>query len=148
MTELCRYYGYWFEIASYKPPYIRDCETSSAYYYPICDTVLGVVNRCYNCKDCLVDKVKGTATLLSSCPYSFYVDFGFNKGEDPNKPNYIILDTDYVSYSIVGSNNGYFWILSRGRYMKKCLFDSLLRKAAKFGYNPANLKVKNSALLH
>jgi lipocalin len=144
MEQLAKYKGTWYEVASYKPPNIPDCYLSTA-FYSIENCGLGVINRCFDCNMKQTSKIRGTATLLESCPQvKLFVDFGYGQ---PPMANYIILDTDFTTYSLVGSVNGYFWILSRSFTMSKCLFQHLLSKAREAGYRPSKLSVKTDRLV-
>ena len=56
------------------------------------------------------------------CEVSFY-------GQEVDEPNYLIMDTDYDSYSMVYScfpnDTAYLWIMSRTPTMEKALLDKL-----------------------
>ena len=65
-------------------------------------------------------------------------DVGFLKVSffGPFYGSYIVLDTDYKTYTMIsGPDHSYFWILSRTPKLDKSILDSLLTKAKEAGFN-------------
>lgn len=61
----------------------------------------------------------------------------------PKHPNYIIHETDYITYTLIGSSDrSNLYILSREPTMSASLYDRLVASASKLGYDVAKL-VKN-----
>ncbi len=60
---------------------------------------------------------------------------------------YIVINTDYVSYSLVGDRSGnLFWILSRTPKIEKRQLNALLRKAQGYGYNIDLLEISADSI--
>lgn len=144
--EIQPYMGKWFQIANIPLFFDRSCSRSTA-VYTFLDNKVKVYNRCYNKEGQKIDEITGSAVPLSICqPASLVVAFpGFPN--DPTIPNYLIHQTDYVEYALVGSpDRSSLYILSRKSKMTPCLYKQLVKQAKYLGYDTSKLVINYHAL--
>ncbi len=136
--ELNRYMGTWYEIARYDHRFERGLVGVTAIYSLREDGKIRVVNRGYkggfNGKMSeAVGKAKipnpnQKARLKVSFFLFFYADYLVME-----------LDPDY-QWAVVGSkSDNYLWILSRKPIMKEDLYQEILEKVRKRGYDTSKL---------
>lgn len=138
--KISKYMGKWYQIASIPQPFAVGCERQSAEYSLNGESVK-VLNTCYTIDSgnkWIIEKtITGSAVVLNpEYPASLYVSFpNIPPYPGPNIANYLIHYTDY-EYAIVGSpDRTNLYILYRKKEMKKDLYQELLQKAKKLGYN-------------
>lgn len=136
--NLDKYQGLWFEIDSFKQFFQKDCFHSVAYYKLNKDDTMNVRNVCFDKKWKEIRRIDGTARLLEY--NKFHVSFP-GIPSNPNVANYIILDTDYKTYSIVGTEDkSALWILARENCIKRDLYDKLVKFSRLSGYDTSKLR--------
>ena len=124
--------GKWYLISRITQWYDFTCENETAEYTLIDNNTFEVLNTCYiNGKG--ANEIIGEAKVLDIEKNEFFVSFS---SDQPVMANYIILKTDYTSYSLVGSfNNEGLWILSRTKQMEVEKLEELIYYAERMGYN-------------
>jgi len=138
--ELERYLGTWYEIARFPHRFEKDLTGVTATYSLMKNGKVRVVNAGY--KDSLNGKFK-TATgkakfagipAVGHLKVSFFLFF---------YADYYVMELDKVHYqwALVGSSSpGYLWILCRDPEMDETVYESLLEKARKRGYDLSTLQ--------
>jgi apolipoprotein D and lipocalin family protein len=137
-VEIHRYMGTWYEIASFPAWFQKDCTGTTATYSLNTDATVKVLNRCF--KKTLrgsEDHAEGSAFIEdTSTNAKLKVTFFW-----PFYGKYWIIELaeDY-SYAVVGHpNRNYLWILSRTPKMSPHLYDSLLSRIVKKGFDISKL---------
>ena len=132
--DIDRYLGRWYEIARYDHKFERGLEGVTANYSFREDGKIKVVNAGYKGSldgprseavgRAMIPDPKVPARLKVSFFWFFYGDY------------YVLeLDGDY-QWSLVGSSiDKYLWILSRSPRMDKTLYEDLLDRLRKRGYD-------------
>jgi len=114
-----RYLKRWYQQSAL-PQFYQDSSDRcvTAEYTPLSDRVIGVYNSAVD-KNGDRSGVRGEAALTSKTRGELNVAF-FSTASTKAKPNYIVLDTDYTSFTYIWgcSNVGFvhqasFWILTR-----------------------------------
>jgi apolipoprotein D and lipocalin family protein len=138
-VNLDRYLGKWYEIARFDHSFERGLVNVAATYSMRPDGKIKVLNEGYkNSLDgkhkVAVGKAKITdPTDLSKLKVSFFLNF---------YADYLILELDQADYqyAMIGSNSpDFLWILSRTPFVSDSIYNVLLGKAEKRGYNIQNL---------
>ena len=131
--DLQRYSGLWYEFARTPLFWEVNCDTATAEYIPNRQgTSLEVINRCYDGKKQLIDTRRGTATLRNDKTLSLIFDDG--RPANPYPAPYIVVETDYRSYSIVkGTKDA--WILTRDEYPTQQLIKQVIAICDHHGLN-------------
>lgn len=153
--DVDRYLGKWYEVAHLPTYYQKGCGNSVATYEKFADGTISVFNECFN--GCGKFKtaiqgyalVKGPGQLEVRFPEitnSKWLNKIINKFQGCGT-NYIVHDTDYTSYAIVGSpNRKSLWFLSRSRHVTKEQFLTMKDKAHKFGYCTKKLVIDRGVI--
>jgi apolipoprotein D and lipocalin family protein len=143
------YMGRWFQIASIPQPFSTNCVRSVA-EYTLLEGSIKVVNTCYDKTGKAIDQVTGSAFTNKSQPAEMVVSFpGNNSGTRNNEdtPNYLVHDTDYNRYAIVGSpDNTGLYILARKPTISKNTYEMLAKRAHNLGYNVNDLVIDSGAV--
>jgi lipocalin len=137
--DLNRYLGTWYEIARFPHSFEKNLVGVTATYSLREDGKIRVINQ-------------GFKTTLNG---ELSVAEGKAKIPDPSEPgklkvsffwifyadyNVLELDENY-QYAMIGSSSPkYFWILSRTPQMESVIYEMLLEKARKRGYNLEKLQ--------
>lgn len=132
--DLNRYLGTWYEIARFPHSFEKNLVGVTATYSLRDDGKIEVLNQGYKItldgeKSRAVGKAKITnklepGKLKVSFFWIFYADY-----------NVLELDENYQYVMIGSSSDKYFWILSRTPQMEPAIYEMLLEKARKRGYN-------------
>lgn len=139
-VALEKYLGRWYELARYEANFQKGCEAVTAEYSQNEDGTIHVLNSCRQ------DSVNGA---LRTAEAEAYVVEGSNNAKLrvsffwPFYGNYWVMDhaPDY-SWSIVGEPSGkYLWILSRTPEVSASLWDDLLQRTKKLGYDTSLLRM-------
>lgn len=136
--DIDRYLGKWYEIARYDNSFERGLQGVTATYSKMKDGRIRVINAGY----------KG------GLDGKFSEAVGKAKIPDPNEPSklkvsfflffygdyYVLeLDDDYQWAVIGSSSDNFLWILSRSPAMDADLYNNLIRKLEKRGYDTGKL---------
>ncbi len=138
--DMERYLGTWYEIARYPHSFERNLEGVTATYSMREDGKIRVVNKGFKKSlEGKESKAVGKAKIPDpSRPARLKVSFFlFFYGD------YFVLELDpEYQWAMVGSSSpNYFWILSRSPQLDQKVFDDLLQKARKRGYDLDQLKL-------
>jgi len=137
--DLKRYLGTWYEIARFPHSFEKNLVGVTATYSLREDGKIRVLNQGYkNTLDGELSKAEGKAKITDplkpanlkvSFFWIFYAEY-----------NVLELDENY-QYALIGSSSDkYLWILSRNPQMAPEVYEMLLEKARKRGYNLAKLE--------
>ena len=135
-VDLNRYAGKWYEIASYPVSFQKGCSCTTAEYTLTDKGYVKVFNSCR--KGGKISSITGKAfAVKGSHNAKLKVQFFW-----PFKaPYWIIGLADDYSWAIVsGPSRKYLWILCRTRQMEPKLYDQLLEKLRKEGFDLGKLK--------
>ena len=137
-VDLARYAGTWYEIASYPQRFEKGCTGTIATYSLLPDGTVEVLNRC--ARDSLDGRVtvargrarvvdrESNARLKVSFFWPFWGDYWI-----------IDLGRDY-EYAVVGQpNRKYLWILSRTPAMAPAVYEGIIERLRRQGYDPGRL---------
>lgn len=118
----------------------KDCHSDTE------EAVISVYNQCFNNKGTELESILGTAkAYYRKYPAALTVSFPGFPAE--NGPNYLVHETDYISYAIVGSpNKDNLFILSRTPSISTEEYNKLEHKADYFGYDTNNLILDTDAV--
>lgn len=136
-VDLNRYLGTWYEIARYPNTFQQGCLGSRAVYSLRDDGDIRVLNSCRDKESGEERTAIGRAWAVdppanSRLKVSFFWPF---------RGDYwiIALGRDY-EYVLVGTpNRKYLWLLSRNPQMAPALYDALMQKAEKQGFERAKV---------
>jgi len=137
--DLNRYLGTWYEIARFPHSFEKNLVGVTATYSLREDDKIKVLNQGYkNSFDGELSVAEGKAKINNKLEpgklkvsffWIFYADY-----------NVLELDENYQYVMIGSSSDKYFWILSRTPKMAPEVYEMLLEKARKRGYNLAKLE--------
>jgi apolipoprotein D and lipocalin family protein len=139
-VDLTKYAGKWYEIASFPQRFQKGCHCTTAEYTPTDKGYIIVENRCN--KDSLHGKesyIKGKAFLDDDKSNAkLKVQFFW-----PFKGKYWIIDlADDYSYAVIGHpNRVYLWILSRTPHMEAALYEQIVERIKKNGFDITRLQI-------
>lgn len=145
-----KYSGLWYQIANIPSFFDLKCQRSSATYTPVVDDeggpVVKVFNVCYDANWNVIETITGVA--LPSCnPAALTVEFPTPIPVVIQGPNYLVHETDYVDYSMVGSpTRTNFFILARTKSISRKLYDKLLAQAVALGYDASKIVINPGAV--
>ena len=137
-VDLNRYLGTWYEIARFPNRFQEGCVASRATYTLLEDGKIGVLNQCY----------KGglSGELSSATGKAWVVDKETNAKLKvsffwPFTGDYWIIDLgENYEYAVVGHpGRTYLWILSRTPEMDEALYNRLLERLQRQGYDTTKL---------
>jgi lipocalin len=137
-VDIEKYLGTWYEIARYDHRFERGLVGVTANYSKRKDGLIKVVNSGYKGslngpQSEVIGKAKiPDANYPSKLKVSFFWFF---------YADYFILELDEnYQWAVIGSkSDDYLWILSRSPQMGKSVYDELVQKISKRGYNVAKL---------
>ncbi|ALC37954.1 NLaz [Drosophila busckii] len=117
--DLDAYMGIWYEYSKYPFAFEIGKKCIYANYQVVDNSTVAVVNGAINRLTGNPTNVTGTAKVIA--PAQLAVTF--SKNQHASRPNYLVLDTDYSSYSVVYSCTSLtplahlkvVWILTRQR---------------------------------
>lgn len=155
-VDLNRYAGLWYEIARLPVPFQRGCRNTTAEYGLRPDNTVSVLNKCQVNGNTV--ETTGVAVPNNSVidPATKVLRPGTLKVFFDNNPipefvqrntmigdyNILYLDPDY-QYSIVGTaDKRALWFLSRTDTVADEVYNDLINRAKKMGFNTDNL-IKN-----
>lgn len=138
-VDLNRYVGKWYEIAAFPQRFQEGCFCSTAEYILGKDRFIRVINRCRKWSvDGELKQVSGRAYVVpNSNNAKLDVQFFW-----PFRGDYWIIELaeDY-SWAVVGHpNRKYLWILSRTKNMEDTLYNDIVLRVQKKGFETSNLR--------
>jgi len=139
-VDLARYVGKWYEIAHLPAWFQRDCTGDTTATYTLRpDGKITVLNECRNPSGAL-KSAKGVAHIASSKGPNTKLKVTFFW---PFYGDYWIIDLDpQYRWAVVGEpGRKYFWILSRTPQLDRAVYEQILDRARKQGYDLGPLQV-------
>jgi apolipoprotein D and lipocalin family protein len=136
--DLNRYLGKWYEIARIPTSFEKGLVNVTATYSLRQDGKVQVINEGYKETGKGKHKTAKGKAKLAAKPDSGYLKVSFF---GPFYADYIIIDLDLqqYDYAMVASSYDYLWILSRQPKMEKDIYDKLIEKASKLGFDTSRL---------
>lgn len=133
-VDLKRYAGKWFEIARYPNKFQKNCVgNATATYSQKTDDQIEVLSQCV--------KKNGTPEILKTDAKisDKTTNAKFDVKNAPGDFWIVDLDPNY-GYAAVGDpKRQNLWILSRDPEMKDAVYQNILRRVEKMGFNPGKL---------
>lgn len=150
--DIFMYAGRWYEIAKLPNPWEINCSQSTADYYvddrPLQEGLspeVDIINTCWDDQGEIIDQ-KEARGWIPDPQYSGAIVVEFKNPSE--KGWYLVHETDYLNYSIVGSpDRQYLWILSRTPTMCKNVFDQLLEFTEEIGYDIDRIELDEDLLI-
>jgi apolipoprotein D and lipocalin family protein len=133
-VDLNRYAGKWYEIARLPNRFQRDCASDTSATYELrSDGKVSVINAC-RASDGRMKTAKGTARRAGDKEPNTKLRVTFFW---PFYGNYWIIDLDPdYRWAVVGEpDRKYLWVLSREPQMEDGLYQEILERAKRQGYN-------------
>ena len=143
-VDLNRYSGKWYEIARYPNKFQKQCVGNTTATYTVKQNgKIEVLNECLK-KDGLVNSAKAEAKVADKSSNAklkvrfapgFLSVFGFVWAD------YWIIDLDRnYEYAVVADpTREYLWILSRESVLKESVYQDILQRVEKQGFQPGKL---------
>lgn len=161
--DVYRYQGLWYDVARFTKFFDYNNPWQTAEYRVMKDDenseteniYVEVHNVAYNEDGSVKKEIFGRADIVDDrYPAGLYVSFSRSIGglfsmlfSDSNVPNYIVHETDYENYAIVGSfNRNSLYILARKRPISVEMYKMLLMKVYEMGYDIKRLEIDYGAL--
>lgn len=144
--DINRYLGKWYQIAALPTFFQKNCANSTAEYGSTKNpNIISVYNQCFNKQGQEINSIKGTATpKYVKQPAALIVQF---PGFPSNKVNYLVHETNYTGYAIVGSpDRKDLFFLARSKSVSQQSYDYMLQQANKLGYNTQNIIIDQNAI--
>ena len=137
-VDVARYLGTWYEIASFPQSFQRGCTATTANYSLRSDGEINVLNRCRkNSVDGPEETARGRARVVDTTSNA-RLEVSFFR---PFWGDYWIIDlgADY-EYAVVGHpGRDYLWILSRTPTMEAAVYDGIIERLKRQGYQVERL---------
>lgn len=139
-----RYAGKWFEIARYPNKFQKKCVgNTTATYTPKADGKMAVVNQCV-LKDGILARAEGEAKIADAASNAkFEISFAskYKSFLSTDWDDYWVVDLDenYQYAAVADPKRENLWVLSRTPEMKDAVYQNILRRVEKLGFNPGKL---------
>jgi apolipoprotein D and lipocalin family protein len=153
--DIFAYAGEWHEIARLPNPW-EDIPKSKCYHvtanYYVDDRgielgylpEIDIVNTCFDEEGRVIEQGEAIGYILDP-RYSSALKVQFP--EVPVPGDYLVHETDYIHYSLVGSpRREYAWILSRTPQLCIHVFDGLVERMYQLGYDVDKLVIQPDSL--
>ena len=142
-VDLARYAGKWYEIARLPIRSENGCNCVTATYKESGKGYVWVNNRCQDGKTGNIKKIKGKAFVKKGSENSILKVQFFPLVKAP----YYILDLDSTyQYASVGSPyRNYLWILCREPEMPDSVYNTMVEKVKKVGFDTDKLEKTNQS---
>ena len=143
-VDLKRYSGKWYEIARYPNKFQRKCVgNTTATYTTKTDGKIAVVDQCVM-KDGTIGKAEGEAKITDTASnakleMSFASKYKSFLSTDWDNYWVVDLDENYQYAAVADPKRENLWILSRTPEMNDALYQNVLRRVEKLGFNPGKL---------
>ena len=133
-VDLKRYAGKWFEIARYPNKFQKNCvgNTTVTYTQKV-DYQMDVSSQCVK-KNGAMENTKFEAKITDKT-----TNAKFDVQNAPGDFWIVDLDSDYKYAAIGDPKRENFWILSRESEMKDAVYQDILRRVEKMGFNPGKV---------
>lgn len=131
-----KYLGTWYEIARIDNKFEKNLINVKADYSIKDNGKIQVINSGYNTEKKENKSIKGVAYVIKDGVGQLKVSFF--------RPfyayyNIIILDKNYEYAVVAGGNYEYLWILSRNPQMPNTLYNELVNKISKMGFDTSKI---------
>lgn len=152
--DLKRYQGLWYDVARFPKFFDRTTPWQTAEYTLRNDEngeYVEVHNTAYNEDGSVKKEIFGKAIIVDSKePAALYVSFSnlfsFFFG-DPDTANYLVHETDYENYAVVGSyDRRSLYLLARQRPVTEEFYEDLLKYVDELGYDVRELQEDYGAI--
>lgn len=143
-VDLKRYAGKWYEIARYPNKFQKKCVgNTTATYTTKADGSLAVLNQCV-LKDGTTGRADGEAKVADTASNAkFKMNFAprFKSFLSSDWNDYLIVDLDenYQYAAVSDQKRDNLWILSRTPEMKDAVYQNILRRVERLGFEPGKL---------
>lgn len=155
--DIFMYAGRWYEIARLPNPWEISCIRSTADYYvddrPLRKREgllpeLDIVNTCWDGQGDIIEQRQARGWIPDPQESgAIVVEFTGSVFPKSEKGWYLVHETDYLTYSVVGSpDRQYVWILSRSPTICRNVFYQLLDFTEQLGYDKNRIKYDEKAL--
>lgn len=143
-----QYVGLWYQYASIPQPWEpfyaggeKTCSYATAYYKAAGPTGLSLVNTCFNSASEPTGMIGGTGREKYPGQHLGWYLIKFD--QMPFEADYIVHDTDYVRYAVVGSlNKNMLWILVRkDANLTDAEYAKIIEYVTHIGYDASRLNV-------
>lgn len=143
-VDLQKYLGRWFEIASLPQVFQKGCTATSAFYSKKIGEDIRVENKCNLGSPMGEEKLAiGRAWILNNKSNSkLRVQFFLTKFRmNIFAGDYWILhlDKDYTHVVVGDPSRKYLWFLSRNNTMESTVYNELIQKANKMGFDTSKM---------
>lgn len=144
-VDLNKYSGKWFEIAHYPTKFQKKCVANTTASYTVkANGAVEVFNQCLM-KDGTLDGATGTAKIVDGVSnakfeMNFAAQYKSFLSDDWRDYWIVDLDADYRYAAVGDPKRENLWILSRTPEMSDAVYQNILRRVEKLGYNPAKLQ--------
>ena len=143
-VDVKRFTGKWYEIARYPNKFQKKCVgNTTATYTRKADSKIEVINQCV-LKDGILGRAEGEASIAdtaSNAKFEMRFASKYKSFLSTDWDNYWIVDLDenyqYAAASDPKGEN--LWILSRTPEMKDAIYQNILRRVERLGFNPGRL---------
>jgi len=143
-VDLKRFTGKWYEISRYPNKFQKKCVgNTTATYSTKADGSLAVLNQCVM-KDGTIGKADGEAKVsdtASNAKLEMNFASKFKSFLSADWKNYWIIDLDenYQYAAVADPKREYLLILNRTPEMNDAVYQNILRRVEKLGFNPGKL---------
>lgn len=142
-VDLKRYTGKWFEIARYPSKFQKKCVGNTTATYTPKAGGIAVLNECV-LKDGKVGRADGEAKIVDAVSNAkFEMNFSSQSKSflSADWDDYWVIDLDenYQYAAVADPKRENLWILSRTPELKDAVYQNILRRLEKLGFNPGKL---------
>nr|WP_321409059.1 lipocalin family protein [uncultured Carboxylicivirga sp.] len=137
-VDLTKYQGTWYEIARLPNRFEKGLKCVTANYTPDEDGTIKVINKGINTEDQSKSETAIGKAKVPDAQFPGQIKVSFF---GPFYGDYYIIDLDEnYHYALVGDpSRKYLWILSRTPKIDNEIYNSLITKAEKLGFNVSEL---------
>jgi apolipoprotein D and lipocalin family protein len=143
-VDLKQYAVKWFEFARYPNKFQKKCVgNTTATYTPKAGGKMAVVNQCV-LKDGILARAEGEAKVADAASNAkFEMSFAskYKSFLSADWDDYWVVDLDenYQYAAVADPKRENLWVLSRTPEMRDAVYQNILRRVEKLGFNPGKL---------